>query len=86
MGGATSIDITKEGVDKGYGLKRLCVASRIPLEEIIFIHIVGYSEPGKYVWLTCTPLEELTSGWPVSMVAFEMSGATRRESNMFPRI
>lgn len=37
MGGATSIDITKEGVDKGYGLRRLSVASGIPLEQMMFI-------------------------------------------------
>ncbi|CAG9975197.1 unnamed protein product [Clonostachys byssicola] len=37
LGGATSIDITQEGVDKGYGLKRLRDASGIPLEEMMFI-------------------------------------------------
>lgn len=37
MGGATSIDITQKGVNKGYGLKRLRDASNIPLEEMIFI-------------------------------------------------
>lgn len=37
MGGATSIDVTKEGVDKGYGLKRLRDASGIPLEQMMFI-------------------------------------------------
>lgn len=37
MGGATSIDITKEGVDKGYALKRLAEVSGIPLERIMFI-------------------------------------------------
>ncbi|KAH8648486.1 HAD-superfamily hydrolase subfamily IIB [Xylariales sp. PMI_506] len=37
MGGATSIDITKEGVDKAYGLKRLHEASGIPLEQMMFI-------------------------------------------------
>jgi phosphomannomutase len=37
MGGATSIDITKEGVDKGYGLRRLSAASGIPLEQMMFI-------------------------------------------------
>ncbi|KAM0714026.1 hypothetical protein Q7P37_010990 [Cladosporium fusiforme] len=37
MGGATSIDITQKGVDKGYGLKKLSVASGIPLEEMMFI-------------------------------------------------
>ncbi|KAM5453475.1 hypothetical protein MaudCBS49596_002678 [Microsporum audouinii] len=37
MGGATSIDITQKGVDKAYGLKRLCDASDIPLEQMMFI-------------------------------------------------
>ena len=37
MGGATSIDITQKGVDKGYGLKRLAAASGIPLEQMMFI-------------------------------------------------
>ncbi|CAM1508698.1 Fc.00g055460.m01.CDS01 [Cosmosporella sp. VM-42] len=37
MGGATSIDITQKGVDKGYGLKKLAAASGIPLEEMVFI-------------------------------------------------
>lgn len=37
MGGATSIDITKEGVDKGYGLQRLRDASGISLESMLFI-------------------------------------------------
>ncbi|KAF9639193.1 putative had-superfamily hydrolase subfamily iib protein [Lasiodiplodia theobromae] len=37
MGGATSIDITRKGVDKGYGLKKLRDASGIPLEKMMFI-------------------------------------------------
>jgi len=37
MGGATSIDITREGVDKGYGLKKLSASSGIALGEMIFI-------------------------------------------------
>lgn len=37
MGGATSIDITQKGVDKGYGLKKLHNASGIPLEQMVFI-------------------------------------------------
>jgi HAD superfamily hydrolase (TIGR01484 family) len=37
MGGATSIDITREGVDKGYGLKKLSAASGIALGDMIFI-------------------------------------------------
>lgn len=37
MGGATSIDITREGVDKAYGLKKLRDASGIPLDDMMFI-------------------------------------------------
>lgn len=37
MGGATSIDITREGVDKAYGLKKLRDASGIRLEAMMFI-------------------------------------------------
>jgi len=37
MGGATSIDITREGVDKAYGLKKLRDASGIALEAMMFI-------------------------------------------------
>lgn len=37
MGGATSIDITREGVDKGYGLKKLHDISGIPLDQMMFV-------------------------------------------------
>ncbi|GKU10542.1 eukaryotic phosphomannomutase [Fusarium langsethiae] len=37
MGGTTSIDITKKGVDKGYGLRRLSAVSEIPLDQMVFI-------------------------------------------------
>ncbi|WP_294313468.1 HAD-IIB family hydrolase [uncultured Sphingomonas sp.] len=37
MGGATSIDITQEGVDKAYGLKKLRDEIGIPLEAMMFI-------------------------------------------------
>ncbi|MEH3035048.1 MAG: HAD-IIB family hydrolase [Sphingomonas adhaesiva] len=37
MGGATSIDITREGVDKGYGLRKLSAESGFGLDEMLFI-------------------------------------------------
>lgn len=37
MGGATSIDITREGVDKAYGLQKLRDASGIALDDMMFI-------------------------------------------------
>jgi len=37
MGGATSIDVTKKGVDKGTGLKKLSKESGVDLEDMLFI-------------------------------------------------
>lgn len=37
MGGATSIDVTRAGVDKAYGLKRLSEHSNIALDAMLFV-------------------------------------------------
>jgi phosphomannomutase len=37
IGGATSIDITRKGVDKAYGLRKLSEQSGVSLKEMIFI-------------------------------------------------
>lgn len=37
MGGATSIDITKPGIDKAYGIKKLTEILGISIAEMIFI-------------------------------------------------
>lgn len=37
MGGATSIDITREGVDKAYGLRKLSDVSGFPLDSFLFM-------------------------------------------------
>jgi len=37
MGGTTSIDITKPGIDKAYGIRKLSDILGIPLDEMIFI-------------------------------------------------
>lgn len=37
MGGMTSIDITKKGIDKAYGAKRFSEALNIPIERILFV-------------------------------------------------
>ncbi|KAI1174898.1 HAD-like domain-containing protein [Nemania sp. FL0916] len=61
MGGTTSIDITKEGVDKGYGLKRLRDASGIPLERMMFIGDAifpgGNDYPAKQLGLRTVQVE-----------------------------
>jgi hypothetical protein len=37
MGGSTSIDITREGIDKAYGMRRLCEQAGIGFEDILFL-------------------------------------------------
>ena len=37
MGGATSIDVTKPGIDKAYGIRKLRDILDLPLKEMIFI-------------------------------------------------
>lgn len=37
FGGLTSIDITREGVDKGYGIKKLRDLTKIELNEMLFV-------------------------------------------------
>jgi hydroxymethylpyrimidine pyrophosphatase-like HAD family hydrolase len=37
IGGSTSIDITREGVDKAYGLKRLSEQTGVKLDEMLFL-------------------------------------------------
>src|SRR3546814_8885502 len=37
LGGTTSIDVTRAGVDKGYGLKRLSKESGVPLAGMLFV-------------------------------------------------
>jgi len=36
-GGSTSVDITRKGIDKAYGMRRLADLARIPLEEMSFV-------------------------------------------------
>lgn len=37
MGGSTSIDITRKGVDKAYGLKHLSETIGLPIEDMLFL-------------------------------------------------
>ena len=37
LGGATSVDVTKPGIDKGYGIRKLRDVLGISLEEMVFI-------------------------------------------------
>ena len=62
MGGATSIDVTREGVDKAYGLKKLRDHSGFALDEMIFIGDAifpgGNDYPAKQLGLDTVKVRE----------------------------
>ena len=57
VGGATSIDVTKKGMDKGWGIKRLAEHLDITLDEIGFVGDAifpgGNDYPAKELGLHC---------------------------------
>lgn len=48
VGGKTSIDITKKGMDKAYGIKKLATHLSLPLEEILYIGDAIYEGGNDY--------------------------------------
>ena len=48
VGGSTSIDITRKGIDKAYGMAKLATASGIPAAEMIFIGDALYPGGNDY--------------------------------------
>jgi HAD superfamily hydrolase (TIGR01484 family) len=48
IGGSTSVDITRSGVDKAYGLRRLCEATGIRTSEILFLGDAMYPGGNDY--------------------------------------
>jgi hypothetical protein len=48
MGGATSIDVTKPGIDKAYGLRKLRDTLGIPLKQMIYIGDALFSGGNDY--------------------------------------
>src|SRR3546814_16913796 len=48
LGGTTSIDVTRAGVDKGYGLKRLSKESGVPLAGMLFVGDASYHGGNDY--------------------------------------
>jgi phosphomannomutase len=47
-GGSTSIDITRKGIDKAFGLKRLAEASGIPVDAMVFVGDAIYPGGNDY--------------------------------------
>jgi len=60
MGGATSIDVTKPGIDKAYGIRKLRDILGIPLAEMIFIGDAlfegGNDYPAEEAGVVCIPV------------------------------
>jgi HAD superfamily hydrolase (TIGR01484 family) len=61
MGGATSIDVTKPGIDKAYGIRKLRDLLGISLEEMIYIgdalFMGGNDYPAKEAGVVCIPVQ-----------------------------
>ena len=60
MGGATSIDVTKPGIDKAYGIRKLRDLLSIPIGEMIFIGDAlfegGNDYPAEQAGVDCIPV------------------------------
>ena len=48
VGGSTSIDITREGVDKGYGIRKLAEVAGVPVTGMIFVGDALYPGGNDY--------------------------------------
>ena len=60
IGGATSVDVTKPGIDKGYGVRKLRDVLGIPLGEMIFIgdalFVGGNDYPAQQAGVVSVPV------------------------------
>jgi HAD superfamily hydrolase (TIGR01484 family) len=61
MGGSTSIDITKPGIDKAYGIRKLRDILGISLKEMIYIgdalFVGGNDYPAEQAGVACIPVQ-----------------------------
>jgi phosphomannomutase len=62
-GGSTSVDITRQGIDKAYGMTRLAELTGIPLDDMVFVgdrlDDDGNDYPVKALGVECVAVE----GW-----------------------
>ena len=62
IGGSTSVDITKPGIDKAYGIRKLRDLLSISLEEMIFIgdalYVGGNDRPAKDTGVVSIPVKD----------------------------
>lgn len=69
IGGSTSIDITRQGVDKGYGLRRLAEQSGLSLTAMLFvgdaIYPGGNDYPAREVGVDTISVRDVAETWTV---------------------
>jgi phosphomannomutase len=62
MGGASSIDVTRPGVDKAYGIQKLKEVLGIPIDEMIFVGDAlfpgGNDEPARKTGVDCIKVRD----------------------------
>ena len=62
MGGASSIDVTRPGVDKAYGIQKLKEVLGIPIKQMIFVGDAlfpgGNDEPARKTGATCIKVRD----------------------------
>ena len=69
VGGATSVDITRKGVNKAYGIMKLSQLLKIPISEIVFVGDAlfygGNDYPARTTGTDCVPVKgpEETAGF-----------------------
>lgn len=70
-GGSTSVDITRRGIDKAYGMTRLADVAGIPLDDMLFIgdrlDENGNDYPVKALGVDCIAVE----GWEHTVVVLD---------------
>jgi hypothetical protein len=70
-GGSTSVDITRQGIDKAYGMKRLATLSGVDLDDMLFVgdrlDENGNDYPVKVLGVECIAVE----GWPDTVALLE---------------
>jgi len=70
-GGSTSVDITRQGIDKAYGMKRLATLTGVNLDDMLFVgdrlDENGNDYPVKVLGVECIAVE----GWPDTVALLE---------------
>ncbi len=70
-GGSTSVDITRQGIDKAYGMKRLADLTGVDLDDMLFVgdrlDENGNDYPVKVLGVECIAVE----GWPDTAALLE---------------